>query len=70
MVGGPAGALHVSHGCINLSDSRAEWFLHFSQPGDVVEVVNSTGPTLSPADGDIYDWAVPWDQWKAGSALS
>ena len=27
------------------------------------------GPTLSAADGDIYDWAVPWDHWQAGSAL-
>jgi hypothetical protein len=32
--------------------------------------VNSEGGTLSSADGDIYDWAIPWDQWKSGSALS
>ncbi|QXG75419.1 L,D-transpeptidase family protein [Modestobacter sp. L9-4] len=64
------GSSNVSHGCINLSDERAKWFYDFSQPGDVVEVVNSVGGTLGPADGDIYDWAVPWDQWKAGSALS
>lgn len=67
---GQQGHANVSHGCINLTDDRAEWFLHFSQPGDVVEVVNSIGPTLSAVDGDIYDWAVPWDQWTAGSALS
>jgi hypothetical protein len=36
----------------------------------VVEVVGSNGSTLSRADGDIYDWAISWDQWKAGSALS
>jgi len=64
------GHTNVSHGCINLTDDRAEWFLHFSQPGDVVEVVNSVGPTLSSVDGDIYDWAIPWADWKAGSALS
>jgi lipoprotein-anchoring transpeptidase ErfK/SrfK len=64
------GSSNVSHGCINLSDDRAKWFYDFSNPGDVVEVVNSVGGTLSSADGDIYDWAVPWDQWKAGSALS
>jgi lipoprotein-anchoring transpeptidase ErfK/SrfK len=64
------GSSNVSHGCINLTDERAEWFLHFSQPGDVVEVVNSIGPTLSAVDGDIYDWAIGWDDWKAGSALS
>ena len=67
---GQQGSANVSHGCINLSTDRAAWFFGFAQPGDVVEVVNSIGPTLSPVDGDIYDWAVPWDQWKAGSALS
>jgi lipoprotein-anchoring transpeptidase ErfK/SrfK len=63
------GNTNVSHGCINLSTERAAWFFDFSRPGDVVEVKNSIGPTLSAADGDIYDWAVPWDQWQAGSAL-
>ena len=63
------GNANVSHGCINLSPERAAWFFEFSQPGDVVEIVNSEGPTLSAADGDIYDWAIPWDEWQAGSAL-
>ena len=64
------GRENVSHGCINLSTERAAWFFHFSQPGDIVEITGSIGPTLSAADGDIYDWAIPWEQWKAGSALS
>jgi lipoprotein-anchoring transpeptidase ErfK/SrfK len=63
------GNSNVSHGCINLSTERAAWFFQFSQPGDIVEVRNSTGPKLSAADGDIYDWAIPWEQWRAGSAL-
>lgn len=63
------GSSNVSHGCINLSTERAQWFYDFSQPGDVVEVTGSIGPVLSPADGDVYDWAIPWDQWLAGSAL-
>ena len=25
---------------------------------------------LSAADGDIYDWAIPWSQWQSLSALS
>lgn len=66
---GQQGESNVSHGCINLSTDRAEWFYGLSRPGDVVEVTNSIGPTLSRADGDIYDWAIPWDQWVAGSAL-
>jgi lipoprotein-anchoring transpeptidase ErfK/SrfK len=63
------GNANVSHGCINLSTERAAWFFNFSQPGDVVEIKNSNGPTLSAADGDIYDWAIPWAEWQAGSAL-
>lgn len=63
------GSANVSHGCINLSTERAAWFYGFSQPGDVVEIRNSLGPTLSAEDGDIYDWAIPWDEWQAGSAL-
>src|SRR3954466_15883692 len=63
------GNSNVSHGCINLSTERAAWFFDFSRPGDVVEVKNSIGPTLSARDGDIYDWAVPWADWQAGSAL-
>jgi lipoprotein-anchoring transpeptidase ErfK/SrfK len=66
---GQQGSSNVSHGCINLSTDRAAWFFTFSQPGDVVEVKNSSGPTLSASDGDIYDWAVPWADWQAGSAL-
>ncbi|WP_233491171.1 Ig-like domain-containing protein [Blastococcus sp. TBT05-19] len=63
------GRENVSHGCINLSTERAAWFFNFSQPGDVVEIRNSEGPDLSAADGDIYDWAVSWEEWQAGSAL-
>ena len=69
IVAGSQGRSNVSHGCINLSTDRAAWFFNFSQPGDVVEVKNSIGPTLSSVDGDIYDWAVPWEKWTAGSAL-
>ena len=63
------GNSNVSHGCINLSTDRAAWFFNFSRPGDVVEVKNSIGPMLSAHDGDIYDWAIPWADWQAGSAL-
>ncbi|NYJ06907.1 lipoprotein-anchoring transpeptidase ErfK/SrfK [Geodermatophilus daqingensis] len=66
---GSQGHANVSHGCINLSTDRAAWFFNFSQPGDVVEVKNSIGPQLSRADGDIFDWTISWEDWKAGSAL-
>ena len=60
------GNTNVSHGCINLSTERAAWFFNFSQPGDVVEIVNSSAGTLR---SDIDDWTIPWEEWKAGSAL-
>jgi lipoprotein-anchoring transpeptidase ErfK/SrfK len=60
------GNTNVSHGCINMSTERAAWFFNFSQPGDVVEIRNSSAGDLR---SDIYDWTIPWDQWQAGSAL-
>jgi lipoprotein-anchoring transpeptidase ErfK/SrfK len=60
------GNSNVSHGCINLSTERAAWFFSFSQPGDIVEIRNSSAGTLG---SDIDDWTIPWDQWQAGSAL-
>ena len=42
--------------------------LHFGRKrGDIVEVLNTTGPTLSGTDG-LGDWNIPWDTWKAGNA--
>ena len=60
------GNTNVSHGCINMSTQNAAWFFNFSRPGDVVEIRNSSAGDLR---SDIYDWVVPWDQWRAGSAL-
>jgi lipoprotein-anchoring transpeptidase ErfK/SrfK len=61
------GRENVSHGCINLSTENARWFFEFSQPGDVVEIRNSSAGTLT---SDISDWTIPWDEWTAGSALT
>ncbi|WNV76845.1 Ig-like domain-containing protein [Geodermatophilus sp. DSM 44513] len=61
------GRANVSHGCINLSTADARWFFGFSQPGDVVEIRGSDGGTLR---SDVADWTIPWEQWRAGSALA
>ncbi|HZM65126.1 MAG TPA: hypothetical protein VFC16_02355 [Nakamurella sp.] len=37
--------------------------------GDPVEVTG-TSVQLSADDGDIYDWALSWDQWKAITVTS
>jgi lipoprotein-anchoring transpeptidase ErfK/SrfK len=63
------GSSNVTHGCANLSEADAMNYFNTVTYGDPVEVTGSPIP-LSGADGDIYDWAVPWDQWTALSALS
>lgn len=63
------GRSNVSHGCVNLSPPDGEFFYHWVQMGDPVEIVGSARP-LTPADGDIADWTIPWDQYRQGSALA
>lgn len=64
---GSQGYSNVSHGCINVSTSNAQWFYNNSKRGDVVEIVGTVGSTLSGVDG-LGDWNIPWEQWKAGNA--
>jgi lipoprotein-anchoring transpeptidase ErfK/SrfK len=66
---GAQGNSNVTNGCINLSTEDAERYFNTAMYGDPVEVTG-TRIELSYADGDIWDWAVPWDQWAAMSALS
>ncbi|MDQ2790897.1 MAG: Ig-like domain-containing protein [Actinomycetota bacterium] len=62
------GRTNVSHGCINLSPANAKTVFNEVLPGDPVEVIGSSRH-LGSSDGDYYDWTVPWDTWKAMSAL-
>ncbi|MEN3269365.1 Ig-like domain-containing protein [Pseudonocardia sp.] len=62
------GRRNVTHGCVNLSTSNARAYFDSALYGDPVEVTGSTIP-LSSRDGDIYDWTIPWNQWKTMSAL-
>ena len=62
------GNTDTSHGCLNLNGDNAKWFFGFSQPGDIVEIRNTGGPSLSLQNNG--DWSVPWAQWQAGSALA
>lgn len=65
---GAQGNTNVTNGCINLSTANAEQYFASAIYGDPVEVTGST-IELSYADGDIWDWAVPWDTWVGMSAL-
>ncbi len=66
---GAQGNTNVTNGCINLSTGDAEQYFGTAIYGDPVEVTG-TSIQLSYADGDIWDWAVDWDEWKSMSALS
>lgn len=66
---GVQGSSNVTHGCVNLSTSNARQYFSTAIYGDPVEVTHSPYP-MTAADGDIYDWTVPWDDWKAKSALA
>ncbi len=65
---GDQGNTNVSHGCINLSPDDAQAYYNSAIYGDPVDVTG-TSVALSPADGDVYDWALSWSTWKSLSAL-
>jgi lipoprotein-anchoring transpeptidase ErfK/SrfK len=66
---GSQGRNNVSHGCLNVNTSNAQWFHDNTKRGDVVQVVNTVGPTLPGTDG-LGDWNIPWEQWQAGNAAT
>lgn len=60
------GNTNTSHGCVNVSPDNALWVLNNMNRGDIVEVKNTSGSTLSGADG-LGDWNIDWKTWKAGN---
>jgi lipoprotein-anchoring transpeptidase ErfK/SrfK len=66
---GVQGSSNVTHGCVNLSIDNAKAYYDSALYGDPVEVTG-TPVKLASRDGDIWDWTLSWDQWKALSALS
>ena len=64
---GSQGYSNVSHGCLNVSTSNAQWFFNNTKRGDIVEISNTAGSILPGTDG-LGDWNIPWDQWRAGNA--
>ncbi|MDX1882210.1 L,D-transpeptidase [Mycolicibacterium sp. 120270] len=64
---GSQGYSNVSHGCVNVSTSNAQWFYNNTKRGDIVEISNTVGSILPGEDG-LGDWNIPWEQWRAGNA--
>lgn len=60
------GNTNTSHGCINMTDADAQWFMSISQRGDIVRVKNTVGGTLPVYDG-LGDWNMTWKKWSAGN---
>lgn len=60
------GSTNVTHGCANLSTADAEAYFNSAIYGDPVEI-SGTDIQLSSMDGDVYTWAMSWDDWKAMS---
>ena len=66
---GAQGNTNVTNGCINLNLENSQEYFNSALYGDPVEVTG-TRIDLSYADGDIWDWVVPWGEWTSMSALS
>jgi lipoprotein-anchoring transpeptidase ErfK/SrfK len=59
------GRTNVSHGCVNLSPSNAQWFYNWSMRGDVIDVYDGVRPPSS-TDPGTADWNMSWQDWLAG----
>ncbi len=63
------GSQDVSHGCTNISLANAEWLYGNSLIGDVVETTGTGRPMETDGNGTGGVWNIPWQDWRAGSAL-
>lgn len=61
------GHQNVSHGCVGMSTSNAQWLFGKTHIGDPVEVTGTTRPQ-DPGNG-WTDWDMSWQQYQAASAL-
>ena len=61
------GNTNTSHGCINVTEEAAQWFMNNTKRGDIVVVKNTTAGTLPVYDG-LGDWNMSWEEWSAGNA--
>lgn len=64
---GSQGNSNVSHGCINISPSNAQWFKDTTLIGDPI-IVSGSPRTLDPTNGWGY-WQESWPEWLRWSGL-
>lgn len=63
---GSQGRANVSHGCVGMSTSNAQWLYDQTSVGDVVEVVGTSVP--QNLGNGITVWTESWEDWLARSA--
>lgn len=64
---GSQGSANVSHGCVGMSTSNAQWWWNVNNVGDVVVVENTSRGQSHDGNG-ITVWNEPWTEWLEGSA--
>lgn len=64
---GSQGSTNVSHGCVNVAPSNAQWFFNFTNRGDIIKV-KGTSRKLQFGNGPT-PWVLSWKDWQKGSAL-
>ena len=64
---GSQGRANVSHGCVGMSTTNAQWWWSQNQVGDVV-IVENTSRTQGNDGNGITVWNDPWPEWVARSA--
>lgn len=62
---GSQGYANVSHGCMGMSTSNAQWLYDQTNVGDVVEVTGTSNP--QNLGNGITVWNETWDEWLANS---
>ena len=60
------GFTNVSHGCVNLSPTNAQWWYDRSNPGDPITITGS--PVAGKWDDGYTEWFLSWNQLLHSSA--
>ena len=58
------GNTNTSHGCLNVNDADAAWFMRHVPEGTPVKIVGTGAPL--PTDDGMADWEIPWSEWSRG----
>jgi lipoprotein-anchoring transpeptidase ErfK/SrfK len=63
---GSQGYANVSHGCIGMSTTNAQWLFENAMIGDPVEITGTSSP--QNLGNGVTVWTTTWDEWLQDSA--